>query len=170
MNKEIFYNELKERYKSFGKVNAAMNNEKRDNLSLSLDYIWFSATIPSEINPRICNLQTAFPSVVIDVSNQLSMSYSLGTSTNEVMQRAEKQYKSMSVLKSIEWYADLILNAYNVSIAYDKASLLYAQFNGTGRVNSSLIAEAWELLKDFTLHDRKCKLLSNAIKAALTDQ
>ena len=67
------------------------------------------------------------------------------------------------MVAEIQQNASLINDAYNVSVAYDKASVLFAQYSSTGMKNEQLLKDAYNALCGYTLYGQKCGFLLNAI-------
>ena len=164
MNIEVFIEELRGLFLLKGKLNVASTNNIPGQPMPRFDMIQFVEAVPKDINTYIRNLQNQFPLVVVDVKNELSMTYILGTSVANVVNEANKQYTSLpDVVAEIQQNASLINDAYNVSVAYDKASVLFAQYSSTGMKNEPLLKDAYNALCGYTLYGHKCGLLLNAI-------
>ena len=120
----------------------------------NIDEVWFLETNPSGIGVHIHELQAQHPTVVIDIPSHLSLTFPLGSSTDDVMLKAKQGYSNMSQeLKSIKNYLDIILDAYNATIAYDKAVMFLYQFNTTGK--TELLREAHQTLRGLILYSSK---------------
>ena len=164
MNIEVFIEELRGLFLPKGKLNVASTNNIPGQPMPRFDMIQFVEAVPKDINTYIRNLQDQFPLVVVDVKNELSMTYILGTSVANVVNEANKQYTSLpDVVAEIQQNASLINDAYNVSVAYDKASVLFAQYSNTGMKNEQLLKDAYNALCGYTLYGQKCGFLLNAI-------
>ena len=163
MSIEVFIDELRARFLPLGSLNVATTTNIPGQPMPRYDAIWFVEAISSGIEVHIRDLRAYQPTVVIDVPSHFSLEYSLGSATSDVMLKANEGYACLEEeLKGINRYADLILDAYNVSISYDKASMLFSQFYGTNKPER--LQEAYKALKDLTLYSTKCIQLRNAIE------
>ena len=164
MNIDIFIEELRGRFLPLGKLNIATTTNIPGQPMPRIDDIWFIEATPSGIDVHIYDLQKSIPVVVVDVPSRLSLNYTLGTSTSDIISKASKEYAGMlQELASIKQYADLILDAYNVAVAYEKATVLFNQYYGTQK--PELLKAAYNTLKGCVLFDLKCNQLLDAIKS-----
>ena len=165
MSIEVFIDELRERFLPIGKLNVPTTKNVIGQPMPRFDDIWFVESTPSGVEVHIRDLQAYQPTVVVGVPSHLSLEYSLGSATSDVMQKANAGYAGLQAeLKSIKQYADLILDAYNVAKAYDRATMLYNQFYGINKPER--LQDAYKTLKGLNLCCPKCVQLLEAIKAA----
>lgn len=166
MDIEIFCDELNSRFLPLGKLVVAMTNNVPGLPMPRYDSIRMVEANPDDVEFHIIDIQKQLPRVIVDVKDQLSINYTLGTATADVMTKAQKGYASLpNALKIIQRNADLILQAYNAAVAYDKAVGLFSQYNSTGMKNQNLLKNAWSTLSCGPYTNIKSTQLASAIKA-----
>ena len=134
-----------------GKLNVASTVNKVGQPMPRFDMIQFVDAEPKCTNTYIRNLQNQYPEVVVDVQDELSMIFPLGTSLAKVNADAVSHYASKpDAVAEIQQNAALIDDAYQVSIAYDQATVLFNQFSSTGMNNATLLQQAYDTVKNKT--------------------
>ena len=112
MDIDLFIKELRERFRPYGRLNVASTGPR-------VDSVWFIEDSPSGVSVHIRDLEKMTASVIIDIPLHLSLDYTLGTTTLDVMQKASQIYASLpQVLNRINEYADLIFDAHKTVKAH----------------------------------------------------
>jgi hypothetical protein len=163
MDVEVFIEELRGRYQAIGKLNVVTTTNIPGLSEPRIDEVWFIENTSSGIEVHILELQAQYPTVVIDVPSHLSLRFPLGSSTNDVMEKANQGYSELEQeLNSIETYSNIILDAYNATKAYAKATMLFSQYHSTNK--DERLLEAYRALKGLELYSVKNIQLFDAIK------
>lgn len=166
MNIDVFIEELRARFLPKGKLSVASTVNMVGQPMPRFDMIQFVDAEPKNTNTYIRNLQNQNPEVVVEVEDELSMRYTLGTSLVNVNAKAANYYASKpDAVAEIQQNAALIDDAYQVSVAYDQATVLFNQFSSTGMNNAPLLQQSYDAVKNKTLLTIKTNQLLNAIKA-----
>lgn len=164
MDLETFIEELRGRFQPFGELSVVTTTNIPGLPEPRIDEVWFVNSSDLGVEAHIINLQEQYPTVVIDVPEHLSLNYSMGTKTEDVIQRSKEQYSNMQKeLDGIRLFANTIMDAYKVVIAFNRATMLYNQFQSTRK--KSLLQEAYNALKGFKLYSPKILQLWDVIIA-----
>lgn len=157
-----FRDELNSRFLPVGKLAVSMTTNIPGEPMPRYDTIRMVEAAPANVEFHIIDLQKQMPMVIVDVKDQLSLNYNLGTATADVMTKAQTGYASLpNTLKLIQRNADFILQAYNASVAYDK----FSQYNNSGMKDQNLQKNAWTTLSCGPYTNNKSAQLASAIEA-----
>lgn len=171
MNIDCLQAELSARLIGLGKIVVSSTSNIPGLPKPRKDTMWLVEDVKSGVDFHINGLQAQSQTVIIDVAGSLSLNYILGTPSAQVKNKANAGSIGQSPLnKKVMTYIDIIDESYNAAINYDKASMLYCQYLGTGQKNAKLLQGAWNTISAVPVHYTQAQQLTFAIQSqAKTD-
>lgn len=165
MNIDCFQAELNARLNGLGKIIVSSTANIQGLPMHRKDTMWLVEDVKSGADFHINGLQAQTQTVIIDVTGSLSLNYTLGTPSAQVKNKVNAGPIGQSPLNNLVMtYIDIIDESYNAAINFDKASVLYNQYMGTGQKTAKLLQEAWNTISAIPVHFTLAQQLTSAIQ------